>query len=165
MAAQQGFERLFRDEFPRIARTVFLICHDHHRAEEIAQDAFVQLLRHWDDVSRLERPGAWVRKVAVRLAVKAVRRDLRRRTVERIAPSALAPSGIEARDVALMEGIRSLPSQQRAAVVLFYLEDLPLAEVAEILGCAPSTVRVHVHRARARLAETLTEGVVDRVAE
>ncbi len=165
MAVEPGFERVFRDEFPRIARTVFVICHDHHRAEEIAQDAFVQLLRHWDKVSRLERPGAWVRKVAVRLAVKAVRRDFRRRTAERLVPGAVAMSGLDARDAALMAAIRTLPSQQRAAVVLFYLEDLPLAEVAEILGCAPSTVRVHVHRARARLAETLTEGVVDRVAE
>jgi RNA polymerase sigma factor (sigma-70 family) len=164
VAVDPGFERLFRDEFPGIARTVLLICHDHHRAEEITQDAFVQTLRHWDKVRGLERPGAWVRKVAVRLAVKSVRRDSRRRAAERLARAPGAGSGGGARDEVLMAAVRGLPPQQRAAVVLFYLEDRPLAEIAEILGCAPATARVHVHRARARLAGAMGEEV-DRVGD
>jgi RNA polymerase sigma-70 factor (ECF subfamily) len=163
VAVDPGFERLFRDEFAGIARTVYLICHDHHRAEEIAQDAFVQALRHWDKVGGLDRPGAWVRKVAVRLAVKAVRRESRRRAAERLVPVSAVARGTESRDAALMAAVRSLPPQQRAAVVLYYLEDRPLAEIAEILGCADATARVHVHRARARLAEALTGEEVDRV--
>jgi RNA polymerase sigma-70 factor (ECF subfamily) len=72
---------------------------------------------------------------------------------------------VDARDAALMAAVRSLPSQQRAAVVLFYLEDRPLAEIAEILGCAAATARVHVHRARARLAEAMGKEEVDRVGD
>jgi RNA polymerase sigma-70 factor, ECF subfamily len=52
---------------------------------------------------------------------------------------------------------------QRAAVVLFYFEDLPLSEIASILRCSEATVRVHLHRARKRLAELLGEEVIEDV--
>jgi RNA polymerase sigma factor (sigma-70 family) len=45
---------------------------------------------------------------------------------------------------------------QRAAVVLFYFEDRPVSEVAEILDCSTSTAKVHLHKARKKLAELLT---------
>src|SRR6266487_1774832 len=67
------FDLLFADEFPAVMRAVYLIVHDLDRAEDITQDAFVQLLRHWKKVSRYDRPGAWVRRVAIRLAVDAGR--------------------------------------------------------------------------------------------
>jgi RNA polymerase sigma factor (sigma-70 family) len=49
-----------------------------------------------------------------------------------------------------------LPTKQRAAVVLRYYEDLPDAEIAEILDCSPATVRSQIHRALATLRTTLT---------
>ncbi|GAA0598911.1 hypothetical protein HPO96_21545 [Kribbella sandramycini] len=53
----------------------------------------------------------------------------------------------------------TLPTKQRAAVVLRYYEDLPDADIAVILGCSPATVRSQIHRALASLRETLTEEV------
>jgi len=50
----------------------------------------------------------------------------------------------------------TLPAKQRAAVVLRYYEDLPDAEIAEILECSPATVRSQIHRALASLRTTLT---------
>jgi RNA polymerase sigma-70 factor (ECF subfamily) len=52
---------------------------------------------------------------------------------------------------------------QRAVVVLFYLEDRPMEEVADLLDCRPSTGFVHLHRARHRLAELLSETVSEEV--
>src|SRR6266536_1991640 len=77
------FDWLFAEEFPAVMCTVYLIVHDLDRAEDITQDAFVQLLRHWNKVSRYDRPGAWVRRVAVRLGVRAARRDKLRSVLER----------------------------------------------------------------------------------
>jgi hypothetical protein len=57
--ADLQFDWLFADEFPAVMRAVYLIVHDLGRAEDITQDAFVQLLRHWKKVSRYDRPGAW----------------------------------------------------------------------------------------------------------
>jgi RNA polymerase sigma-70 factor (ECF subfamily) len=62
-------------------------------------------------------------------------------------------------DMDLVNAISGLPPKQRAATVLFYYEDMPLAEVAEMLGCSHATARVHVQRARTRLASMLGEEV------
>ena len=53
--------------------------------------------------------------------------------------------------------IRRLPASQRAAIVLHYYEDRPVAEVAAILGCAEATARVHLHHGRNRLRQLLGE--------
>jgi RNA polymerase sigma-70 factor (ECF subfamily) len=58
----------------------------------------------------------------------------------------------------------SLPARQRAAVALFYLEDLPVDEVARLLGVSTSTVKQHLFRARAGLAAVLRETVDDQVS-
>jgi len=154
------FDILFREEFPDVVRAVFLICHDQERARDIAQDAFVQLLRHWKKVSRYDRPGAWVRRVAIRMAIQSIRRESLR---SRLEPQTSIPRTPGPVDIDLLEAIRSLPPKQRAAVVLFYFEDMPLAEVAEVIGCSHATTRVHVKQGRERLASILGEEVRDDV--
>src|SRR6266566_3881985 len=108
------YEVLFSVEFPAVMKTVYLIVHDLDRAEDVTQDAFVQLLRHWKKVSTYERPGAWVRRVAIRLAVDAVRRERVRALLERKVepPHMRGPV-----DVDVMRAVRQLTGMQRAAVV------------------------------------------------
>src|SRR4051794_39382461 len=129
-------------------------------AKEVTQDAFVALLRAWRKVSRYERPGAWVRRVAIRLAVRAVRRHEHRARGERWAAEPAGPTS--SRDLDVWDAGRSLPARQRAAVVLFYFEDRPVVEVADMLGCSPQTARVHLFRARKRLSDLLSVREVDR---
>ena len=160
----EAFTAFFAAEHPRMVRTVYLVVHDHGRAEEIVQDAFVQLLDHWETVSGYEQPGAWVRRVAIRMAVRAGNRERMRSLLER-------RSRTEADEVSEPDGtsdevlaaVRTLPTNQRAAVVLHYFEDRPVAEIADALGCAPATARVHLYKARQRLAELLHEEVDDVV--
>jgi RNA polymerase sigma factor (sigma-70 family) len=148
----EGFDGLFAAEYPNVVRTLVLMCHDQHRAEDLAQEAFVQLLRHWEVVGRFDRPGAWVRRVAVRLTLRSLQREGRRRRVER----GFEPQGpVSPTDLDLVNAIRLLAPRQRAAIVLFYFEDLPLADVADVLGCSSSTAGVHLHRARAVLKAAL----------
>jgi DNA-directed RNA polymerase specialized sigma24 family protein len=71
------FRWLFAIEYPTVVRTVYFVLHDHARAEEIARDSFVQLLRHWGKVSRYDSPEAWVRRVAIRLAIRDAKRERR----------------------------------------------------------------------------------------
>jgi len=162
---QVEFTSFYRVQFSQVVRTVFLIVNDRGRAEEIAQDAFLQLLSHWARVSKYERPDAWVRRVAIRMACRAARRErLGRRLLTihagRDEPSAPAPGSGGGEIFHLVGG---LPPSQRAAVVLFYYEDRPVADIAELLGCTPTTARVHLHKARQRLATLLHEEVEDVV--
>jgi RNA polymerase sigma-70 factor (ECF subfamily) len=150
------FDSVFAAEYRAVVRTVYLVCHDLPYAHDITQEAFVELLQHWHTVSRYERPGAWVRRVAIRKVLKALRRDERRRLAE----SSVSPHpGLEPVDVDVVAAIQALPVRQRTAVVLYYYEDLPRQEVAELLGCSASTAAAHVHRARLRLSQVLREEV------
>ncbi len=161
--AEAEFTAFFRAEFRRVVRTVYLIVNDRGRAEDIAQDAFVKLLDHWAKVSRYEQPDAWVRRVAIRLASRTAKRERMRSVLEgrfRLVEATLEPDEPPG-DV--LKAVRRLPPTQRAAVVLFYVEDRPIAEIAELLDCAPSTARVHLFKARQRLATMLNEEVGDVV--
>jgi RNA polymerase sigma factor (sigma-70 family) len=157
--ADEEFRWLFVNDYPSVVRTTYLVLHDHARAEEIAQDAFVQLLRHWSKVGRYESPSAWLRRVAIRLAVKEVRRDQRRLMLTRRdhheTPRSPATEVTVEVDEELVAAIRTLSPQQRSVVVLFYYEDRPMDQIAEILGCTPATGWVHLHKARRRLGALL----------
>jgi RNA polymerase sigma factor (sigma-70 family) len=150
----------FRTEFPSVLRTVYLILRDRGRAEDIAQDAFTQLYRHWRKVSNYERPEAWVRRIAIRMALRQQKRDRLRTVLER---RAMGPTFDRTSDIDLADAMTSLSPTQRAVIVLYYYEDRPTAEFVEILGISQSTVRVHLSRARRHLAELLREEVADDV--
>ena len=153
-----GYARLYEEEYLRIARTVYLVLHDAGRAEDVTQEAFVRLYLRWGTVSRYDRPGAWVRRVAIRLATREARRERVRSLVERQARPPVAGHGPD-RDV--VRAVGTLRPRQRAAVVLYYFQDLPVAEVADTLGMTESAVKVSLHRARHALATLLDVEVSD----
>lgn len=154
----EGFDALFRSEYPSIRRAAFLVTGDAETAAEVAQDAFAEAFARWRRVSRYDRPGAWVRRVAIRAAVRVRERDRRRVELSVTAHDEPDhsnrghgnPSDITA-------ALDALSPTQRAAVVLHYFEDLSVEETADVLGCEPSTASVHLHRARRRLADQLGE--------
>jgi len=157
---RREYEWLFRAAYPGVLRTAFLIVHDRGRAEEVSQEAFLQLLEHWGRVSQYERPDAWVRRVAIRMAVKQAKRDRSRVVLERsVRPVREDP----APDIDLSRAIATLAPMQRAVVVLYYLEDRPVLEIARVLQVSESTIKQHLHRARARLAVLLDEEVTEDV--
>jgi RNA polymerase sigma-70 factor (ECF subfamily) len=141
---------------------VYLVLYDHQHAEDITQDAFVQLYLHWATVSRYDAPHAWVRRVALRLAVRAAHRERQRKVLARLTVGSLeeAPAPV---DIDLLRAIAALPARQRAAMVLFYYEDRPVSDVADVLGCSISAAKVMLHRARQALAERLANKELDDV--
>lgn len=102
-------------------------------------------------------PGAWVRRVALNLAgnAKARRRAEGAATTRLSARPALTPAEPEVEEFWAVA--RRLPPRQAAAVILYYLEDRSVIEVAEILGCAEGTAKSHLHKGRAGLARLLDE--------
>jgi RNA polymerase sigma factor (sigma-70 family) len=160
-AERAEYEWLFRATYPSVLRSTYLVMRDRGRAEEVCQEAFIRLLERWSTVCDYERPEAWVRKVAIRMAIREAGRDRKRSTLER---SAVAPSGApRPADSDLESAIGQLSHMQRAAIVLYYYEDRPVLEVARVLQVSPSTVKQHLFRARARLAEALDEEVTEDV--
>lgn len=162
-ASEPDFRQIYTATYPRLVRTLWFVVHDHELAQEIAQDAFIELHRQWRKVRSYDRPDLWVRRVALRKAQREAARTVRRRRAESFLHSVDAEPAAELPDPALRAALLQLPPMQRAVVVLFYLEDRPMEEVADLLDCRPSTGFVHLHRARRRLADLLSENFSEEV--
>ena len=126
-------------------------------AEDLLQEAYARLVPRWDSVRHYDNPEAWVRTVAVRLYLSHERRS---RLFHRRAPILLTPDvgeGPSPDRVAVEAALAQLPADQRVVVVLYYLVDLSVDDIAATLRIAPGTVKSRLARARAHLADVLGE--------
>lgn len=155
--AATAFGDLFADEHPRLVAMVLAMTGDRGLAEDVAQEALARAYHRWDVVGTYERPGAWVRRVAINLTTSARRRrGSERRALARIAGrrAEAVPDATDA-DTDVWEVVRTLPRRQATALVLYYLADESVASVAEAMGCAEGTAKAHLHQGRAALARLL----------
>jgi RNA polymerase sigma-70 factor (ECF subfamily) len=134
-------------------------------AQDVVQEAFCRAMPRWSRLAEYDDPTAWVRKVAWNLATSRWRRVRRMVDLGKDHHADPMPPPDPAR-VDLMTALATLPVRQRQAVVLHYLADTSIAEIAEITGAAEGTVKSWLHRARAALAAQLGPefaegGVVD----
>jgi len=148
------FDDFYRAEFPRLIVLARGLCTP-TLAEDVAQEAMLVALRRWRFVARLERPDLWVRRVCINLAVSSFRRrmvELRAvvRLTGRSEPEPLSDATEE-----LWEAVRSLPERQAQAAALRFAHDLPVADIADVLGCTEGTVKQHLSRARHTLGSAL----------
>jgi RNA polymerase sigma-70 factor, ECF subfamily len=147
------FAAFLRTQFSSTARHVEPIVGS--LAEDVAQEAFIVALNRWDHVSALDAPHAWVRLVARRMAYRLRARELDRADRETASyVSSPAAAGLDSA-IDLERALTNLPERQRAAVRLHYLADLPVAQVASVLGASEAATKVWLHRARERLAVSL----------
>ena len=146
-------ERLFHEEAPGIWRALYAFTGG---SREIADDALAEAFaRAIANGTPIRRPVPWLYAVSFRIAAAELRR--RRTTGEPVeAPTVDAPEVSP-----VLEALRQLSPNQRAAIVLFYEADLPVADVARRLGVSSATARVHLHRGRNHLRELLGNEEVD----
>jgi RNA polymerase sigma-70 factor (ECF subfamily) len=131
----------------------------HADAEEIAHDAYVKLIRHWDRLSRYDVPEAWLRTVAVRDLISRQRRDrVRVRALRKQIASSTEPVAGPIPDrVALEAALQQLTMAHRAVLVLHHGVGLSIDEVAEMLNVRPGTVKSRLARARDAIAPFLAD--------
>ncbi len=145
-----------------LARLAYLLTGDRDVAEDLLQNALAKVFRNWERIQAVELPDAYVRRIMVNENNSRWRRMLRRNespsshVIEVIEPP--APVGLDASvTLDLWRHVQVLPTQQRAAIVLRYYEDLTEAQTAQILGCSVGTVKSHTSRAIAALRTTMSE--------
>jgi len=157
-----NFERLYRQDLSALIALATTLTGNRDAGADLAHEAMARAYRDWRTVGSLDRPGAWIRRVVINLAIDANRRRSREAVaLSRLDPHPIAASS-EAVDVVFWAAVRALPERQRAAVTLYYVEDLAVAEIAEILGVAAGTVKTSLFMARRSLASSLgAEEVLD----
>lgn len=150
----ETFSEFYRRELPRLVVLAAAIA-GADRAEEIAQDAMMRAHREWPRIARYDKPGAWVRRVAINLATSTRRRrGAEARALARVASQRRLDAPPPEVD-GFWTLVRHLPDRQAAAVALYYLEDLAIADLADAMGCAEGTAKAHLHKARQTLAQRL----------
>ena len=153
------FDKFVAAHVDDLLRTAYLIVWDEGEAEDLVQECLLKVARRWPRVRRMEQPQAYARRILVTLALDgALRRAQRRRELQPGTPpilSAIDPLQTLETRAELLEAIGQLHERQRAVLVLRYFNDLTEAQVADVLGCSPGTVKSSASRGLARLREAL----------
>jgi RNA polymerase sigma-70 factor (ECF subfamily) len=156
-AAWKTLIERYQDQVHAVA---FRMIGDADDAHDIAQEVFVRFYRALSRFRSDGRVATWLYRVAVNLAIDTKRRrSWRQEQAGEVADRRPLPDArAEQRDLrtVLERIIRDLPPKQHRVLVLRDLQGFSTEEVAEILRCRQSTVRVHLARARLRVKEVLT---------
>ena len=153
----EDFDVFYRREYRSVVKVALALSGSRWVAEELAQEAFVRVYRNWASVSAHDRPGAYLRRVAVNLALSRGRRvAVEAKALVRFVAGARTEIGaVDGLDAEFWRAVRALPRRQAQVIALHYADGLEPTAIAAVLGCDPATARVHLHRARKEVARRL----------
>jgi RNA polymerase sigma factor (sigma-70 family) len=147
-----GLDGLFRSRWGPSVRLATVLTSDRAVAEELVQEAFLEVMQRWDGV---DNPEGYLRTVVVNRC-RNHQRHLgvgRRRT-----PPPAPPLTVDAPELdELWAALARLQPRRRMALVLRFYEDLPIGEIARLLDCRPGTVSSLLHRGLADLRKVLDD--------
>ncbi|MFG2820397.1 SigE family RNA polymerase sigma factor [Kitasatospora sp. NPDC048365] len=158
METAHDFEEFASTRARRLFQVAYLMCGDWHQAQDLVQTTLAKMFSIWGRLRRGEdEPGldAYARKVLLRyyLSQRRLKRSGEVVTAE-LPDSADLPGGSELR-LTLTAALHRLPPRNRAVIVLRYLEDRSIEEVAELLGISQGAVKSLNSRSLAKLREIL----------
>ncbi len=169
---RQAFQAMIRKHNRRLYRIARAVLRDDTDAEDVVQETFIKVFTHLAWLGEVEDHGAWLARIALNLAIDKARQSKRRGD---LAESLAKTHGPEAQDSfqrslletpeqqlamsqireMLTREIDSLPDGFREVFVLRAVEEMSIEETAELLQIPEATVKSRLHRARARLANSI----------
>ncbi len=149
----KSFTDLYVSSFARLVGQVTVVTADHAAAEEAVQEAFGRLWKRWESLSTYDRPEAWVRRVAINVAISHWRRMRRLRPLGDTARPGREDDVVLHHDV--QRALRALPVKHRHALLLHYVMGLSVAEVAAEMGAPEGSVKSWLFRGRESLQRSL----------
>ncbi|MFD0784867.1 SigE family RNA polymerase sigma factor [Micromonospora azadirachtae] len=156
------YEEFADSRLTALLRYAVMLTGDPHQAEDLVQETMVRVQLNWRRVTRADSPERYVRRMLTNQYIDWRRGSWVRRVLLRAEPDEAMPeptdhaqSSVERDEI--WTWLARLPRRQRATLVLRYYEDLPDAEIADILGCAVGTVRSSISRALATLRTEYVE--------
>jgi RNA polymerase sigma factor (sigma-70 family) len=161
-ANDRNVQRLLYDRYKRAMFTLaYRVTGDWGAAEEVLQDAFMQVFKHLADFEGRSTLGAWIKTIVVRMAISHARRSK-----PRFEPIEFHPAneeldwGHSPMDVEYLErAIQNLSEGYRMVFVLAEIEGLPHKEIGEMLGISEGTSKSQLFYAKKRLREMLAATV------
>lgn len=149
------FDEFYRDTSQRLLRYAYGLTGDAGDAQDLVQEAYARAWQRWRRLIEYDDPEAWLRAVVSRLSTDRWRRlRVRRAKAGSVAQPATAPPPSE-NTVLLVRAMRRIPPAHRRALVLHYLLDRSVAEIAAETGASTGTVKSWLSRGRAGLATAI----------
>jgi len=142
-----------------IQGVAYLILRNATDAEDVLMDTLLAALDRGASLRDAAALRPWLLKIATNQALSRQRR-FRRVTWLQLMPDSPSPAVDTAEHVALVQGLATLPVRSRAAVVLHYYADLPVAEVATVMGTSENTVKSQLRTGLVRLRDLLDASTV-----
>jgi RNA polymerase sigma-70 factor (ECF subfamily) len=160
--AADGFDGFYLGNYGRLVAELHAVV-GLAEAEDVVQEAFARASMRWARIRDYDHPEAWVRRVAYNLAVSSLRRGGRKLAAYRRvgAPEPVPPPSEEG--IVLGQALARLRRGHREVLVLHYLADLPVEEIARVLKLPVGTVKGRLFRARAALERELGDEVAPEV--
>jgi RNA polymerase sigma-70 factor (sigma-E family) len=154
------FDAFARAQLPRLLRYSVMLTGERDLAADLVQDVLVKAYRQWPRISGADRPDRYV----LRMLTNQFLSWRRSWAVRHLISTAELPEHAHPADFGTAHAVREemwqrlvqLPRRQRAVLVLRYYEQLTDAEIGEVLGCTPGTVRGYAHRGLASLRTEMT---------
>ncbi len=159
MSEAERFDAFYRDTSRRLARYAYGLAGDVAEAQDLVQEAYARAWQRWRRVSGYDNPEAWLRLVVTRLATDRWRHLRARRTRDAASgpPPSVPPPSEDT--VLLVTAMRAVTPAHRRALVLHYLLDRSVADIAVETGAAQGTVKSWLSRGRTELAAVLGQQV------
>jgi len=162
--AESGIAVLFAREYTRLVRAAVLLVGDQETAEDVVQDAFISVHRHWDTIPDPDRAGGYLHRAVINRSRSVlrhrlvVRRHAERPTGDDTVPDAADVVVDRATRVVVLEALAGLPRRQREVLVLRHYLELSEAEIAAALRISTGSVKTHASRGAAALRTRLQTG-------
>ena len=164
-----AFAALVRDRQRSVYSLALRMLCDRHKAEDLAQEVFLQLHRNLASIESTTHLAFWLRKVTLNRAIDRLRREpkvevLPLEAADTVADAGLGDDGPDDLLVRRLRGlVNQLPPAPRAVLLLRYQEDLDPTDIARTLSMSINTVKSHLKRSLALLRKSIDVAAVDAV--
>ena len=147
---------------PALRRVAYLLCGDTHQADDLVQETITKLYARWPRTSRIENLDSYVHTMLVRAFLDDRRRGWWKVRLSAVTldPATTERPALEDRTV-LRAALARVPPRQQAVLVLRFLCDQPVADVARVLGCSEGTVKSQTAHGLAALRAALGDALDD----
>ena len=157
MRETEDFDAFYAATSRRLVGQIFAMTGDLSEAEDAVQEAYARAWHRWPSIRDYQNPEAWVRTVACRIALNSWRKARNRLTAQLRSGRNAELSGLSPDLVALVSALRKIPEAQRRVIVLHYLVDLSIDQIALEIGVPVGTVKARLARGRRALAPLVSE--------
>ncbi len=158
-----SFEAFYQAHYARLLGLGIALTGNRMVAEDLVHDAFTEAHRRWESVAEYDYPEAWLRRVFINKSHSRGRRMLSEaRMIAKVRTRRIEPImdiELPGRSSDAWHAVRRLPRRQAEAITLHYWEDLTVAQIADTLEVGEESVKTHLKRGRAKLAELLEDSI------